>query len=49
MAYIEKFLGRRVEVPEDRRYYVKQGLWAKSDGKDPLYRFPHKGDCPFQS
>jgi glycine cleavage system H protein len=37
MAYIEKFLGRRVEVPEDRRYYVKQGLWAKSDGKEIVF------------
>ena len=26
MAYIEKFLGRRVEVPEDRRYYAKQAI-----------------------
>jgi len=30
MAFIEKFLGKRVEIPEDRRYYTKQGLWAKS-------------------
>ena len=37
MAYIEKFLGRRVEVPEDRRYVVKQGLWAKVEG--PEVRF----------
>lgn len=29
MAFIEKFLGRRVEIPEDRRYFPKQGLWAK--------------------
>ncbi len=34
MASIEKFLGRRVEIPADRRYHPKQGLWAKSDGKD---------------
>jgi len=34
MAVIEKFLGQRVEIPEDRKYYPKQGLWAKpeSDG-----------------
>ncbi len=32
MAFIEKFLGKRVEIPEDRRYYTKHGLWAKSDG-----------------
>jgi glycine cleavage system H protein len=37
MAYIEKFLGRRVEVPEDRRYYAKQGLWAKSDGQEIVF------------
>jgi glycine cleavage system H lipoate-binding protein len=29
MAVIEKFLGQRVEVPEDRRYDVKQGLWGR--------------------
>jgi glycine cleavage system H protein len=32
MAQIEKFLGKRVEVPEDRRYIVKPGLWAKAEG-----------------
>ena len=32
MAFIEKFLGKRVEIPKDRRYYTKNGLWAKSDG-----------------
>ena len=37
MAYIEKFLGRRVEVPEDRSYVVKPGLWAKVEG--PEVRF----------
>jgi hypothetical protein len=30
MAFIDKFLGQRVEIPEDRKYYVKQGLWAKA-------------------
>jgi glycine cleavage system H lipoate-binding protein len=29
MAIIEKFLGKRVEIPEDRRYDLKQGLWGK--------------------
>lgn len=29
MAFIEKFLGKHVDIPEDRRYDVKQGLWAK--------------------
>ena len=37
MAHIEKFLGKRVEVPEDRRYVVKSGLWAKAEG--PEVRF----------
>jgi glycine cleavage system H protein len=37
MAYIEKFLGKRVVVPEDRRYVVKPGLWAKAEG--PEVRF----------
>lgn len=32
MVQIEKFLGQRVEIPEDRRYDLKQGLWAKTDG-----------------
>jgi glycine cleavage system H lipoate-binding protein len=29
MSVIEKFLGQRVEIPEDRRYDVKQGLWGR--------------------
>ena len=29
MAFIEKFLGQRVEIPEDLRYDFKQGLWAR--------------------
>jgi glycine cleavage system H protein len=31
MVIIEKFLGRRLEIPKDFRYAVKQGLWAKRD------------------
>lgn len=31
MAVIEKFLGQRVEIPEDHRYDVKQGLWGRRD------------------
>jgi glycine cleavage system H protein len=31
MVIIEKFLGRRLEIPEDRRYFIKQGLWARQD------------------
>jgi glycine cleavage system H protein len=34
MAYIEKFLGKRVEIPEDRRYVAKPGLWAKTAGSE---------------
>ena len=34
MVTIEKFLGKRVEIPEDRRYYIKQGLWAKHNEHD---------------
>ncbi|MBT3258418.1 MAG: hypothetical protein HN366_18450 [Deltaproteobacteria bacterium] len=29
MAIIEKFLGQRVEIPEDHRYDVRQGLWGR--------------------
>jgi glycine cleavage system H lipoate-binding protein len=29
MIIVEKFLGRRVEIPEDRRYALKQGLWGR--------------------
>ena len=32
MAQIEKFLGRMVHIPEDRRYQTKQGLWVRQDG-----------------
>ena len=39
MAVIEKFLGQRVEIPEDRKYYVKQGLWAKSEDDDMVFGF----------
>ena len=37
MAFIEKFLGQCVEIPEDRRYHVKQGLWAKSDNQEIVF------------
>lgn len=39
MAVIEKFLGKQVEIPEDRRYDVKQGLWAKSDEDAIVFGF----------
>jgi glycine cleavage system H lipoate-binding protein len=37
MAAIEKFLGQRVEIPEDRRYHLKQGLWAKPQDQDLVF------------
>ncbi len=37
MAVIEKFSGCQVEIPEDRRYYIKQGLWGLS--APPAIRF----------
>jgi glycine cleavage system H lipoate-binding protein len=37
MVCIEKFLGRRVEIPEDRHYDLKQGLWAKGQGNEVLF------------
>ncbi len=37
MPVVEKFLGRRVEIPEDRRYFAKEGLWAKPEGPDVLF------------
>lgn len=39
MAFIEKFLGQRVEIPEDRQYYPKQGLWAKSENGNVIFGF----------
>lgn len=34
MASVERFLGRRVEIPEDRRYHTQQGLWVTQDGSE---------------
>ena len=39
MAVIDKFLGQRVEIPEDRKYYAKQGLWAKPEDRDWVFGF----------
>ncbi|MBT8371827.1 MAG: hypothetical protein KJO34_12750 [Deltaproteobacteria bacterium] len=39
MAVIEKFLGQRVEIPADRKYYTKQGLWAKPEDQDMVFGF----------
>jgi glycine cleavage system H protein len=37
MAVIEKFLGQRVEIPDDRRYDSKQGLWARMQDQDLVF------------
>jgi len=39
MASIEKFLGKHVEIPEDRRHNGRQGLWAKPDGQEIVFGF----------
>jgi glycine cleavage system H lipoate-binding protein len=37
MAVIEKFLGQRVEIPEDRRYEAKQGLWGRRNDETIVF------------
>ena len=37
MAVVEKFLGKRVDIPEDRRYDPKQGLWGQQVDRDILF------------
>ena len=37
MVVIEKFLGQRVTIPDDRLYASKIGLWAKAASKDILF------------
>ena len=39
MAVIEKFLGQCVEIPEDRKYFTKQGLWAKPQDQEMILGF----------
>ena len=39
MAVIEKFLGKRVEIPEDRKYIAKLGLWAKVEDETMVFGF----------
>ena len=39
MAVIEKFLGHRVTLPDDLRYFVKQGLWARLDDSTIVFGF----------
>lgn len=41
MAVIEKFLGQRVAIPEDRRYHSKQGLWAQAKDQDLIFGLTH--------
>jgi glycine cleavage system H lipoate-binding protein len=37
MTVIEEFLGRRVEIPDDIRYHIKQGLWVKPQNDDLIF------------
>jgi glycine cleavage system H lipoate-binding protein len=39
MAIIEKFLGCRVTLPDNLRYHVKQGLWARLDDSAITFGF----------
>ena len=34
MAVIEKFLGKQVKIPEDRKFYAAHGLWGKLEEQD---------------
>ena len=33
MAVIKKFLGKPVEIPEDRHYCTTQGLWGRQEDR----------------
>jgi glycine cleavage system H protein len=37
MAIIQKFLGKTVEIPEDRRYGPKQGLWGRREDRTIVF------------
>lgn len=39
MSFIEKFLGKCVEISEDLRYSAKQGLWARISDQDIVFGF----------
>ena len=39
MAHMENFLGIRVEIPDDRRYVIKPGLWAKKEDGEIFFGF----------
>ncbi|MFH1243607.1 MAG: hypothetical protein V1689_14790 [Pseudomonadota bacterium] len=41
MAFIERFLGVCVEVPDDHFYCTKPGLWAKADGQEIIFGLSH--------
>jgi len=36
MAFIEKFLGQTVFIPDELHYDTKQGLWVKKEGADAV-------------
>lgn len=37
MTVIEEFLGKRVEIPDDLRYHINQGLWVKPQNDDLIF------------
>jgi len=37
MPVIQKFLGKTVEIPEDRQYSVKAGLWGKQEERSIVF------------
>lgn len=37
MIEIEKFLGKKVRLPEDRNYETRQGLWAKLEDSEIVF------------
>jgi glycine cleavage system H lipoate-binding protein len=37
VAFIEKFLGQSVSIPDELRYDIKQGLWVKKEGADAVF------------
>ncbi|UCF90992.1 MAG: hypothetical protein JSW39_22330 [Desulfobacterales bacterium] len=39
MAVVEKFLGKKVEVPDHLRYIAKQGFWAKAEDGQIIFGF----------
>lgn len=39
MAHIDKFMGKRVEIPEDCRYVIEPGLWVRRANQDLVFGF----------